>query len=120
MLAANYNITIDRAAEYTFVLTIRDTVGGSVNISGASFYADIRHLNTRRKAVSFTPTILNSGVDGEVSFNLTGAATLLLSSSGRYGYDIFMIRSAVPTRLLEGTVTVRPNTTKGAPIDPTS
>jgi hypothetical protein len=119
MLAANYDITIDRAAEYTFVLTIQNSSGVAINISSAAFYADIRNPITRRKAVSFTPAILDSGVNGQVSFNLTEANTLSLSPSGRYDYDIFMRRSNVSDRLLYGSVTVRPNMTKGSPIEPT-
>lgn len=120
MLAANYDITIDRAAEYTFVLTINNQVGTAVNISGAAFYADIRDSVNNTEAVSFGYTILNSGANGQVSFNLTEANTLLLRSSGRYSYDIFMIRSGsgITERLLYGSVTVRANTTKGVPIDP--
>lgn len=120
MLAANYDITIDRAAEYTFVLTIQNTAGSSVNISGATFYSDIRDFVDNTEAVSFTSTILNSGVNGQVSFHLTEANTLTLRPSGRYGYDIFMVRSGVTERLLYGSVTVRANTTKGVPIDPIS
>ena len=119
MLAANYDITIDRAAEYTFVLTIQNQAGTAVNIGSATFYADIRNPITGRKAVSFTPTILDSGVNGQVSFNLTEANTLALSPSGRYEYDIFMRRSNVSDRLLYGSVTVRANMTKGSPIEPT-
>ena len=120
MLAANYDITIDRAAEYTFVLTIQNQAGTAVNISGFSFYADIRDLVNNTEAVSFGYTILNSGANGQVSFNLTEANTLALRSSGRYSYDIFMIRSGSTERLLYGSITVRANTTKGVPIDPIS
>jgi hypothetical protein len=119
MLAANYNITIDRAAEYTFILTIQNTSGSFVNIGSAAFYADIRDVTSRRKATSFTPTILDSGVNGQVSFNLTEANTLALQPSGRYVFDIFMRRSGVSERLIEGSVTVRDNATKGSPIEPT-
>jgi hypothetical protein len=119
MLAANYDITIDRAAEYTFVLTIKNQAGTAVDIGSAAFYSDIRDPVSNRKAVSFTPTILDSGVNGQVSFNLTEANTLALQLSGKYVYDIFMRRSSVSERLIEGSVTVRDNTTKGSPIEPT-
>ena len=119
MLAANYDITIDRAAEYTFVLTVKNQAGEAVNIGSAAFYGDIRDPITGRKAVSFTPTILDSGVNGQVSFRLTEANTLSLSPNGKYDYDIFMRRSGVTDRLIEGSVTVRDNVTKGYPIEPT-
>ena len=120
MLAANYNITIDRAAEYTFVLTIQNQAGTAVDIGSAAFYADIRHRDFNNEAVSFTPTILDSGVNGQVSFNLTEADTLALRPSDRYVYDIFMRRSGVTDRLIEGSVAVRDNATKGSPIEPTA
>lgn len=119
MLAANYDITIDRAAEYTFVLTVQNQAGTAVNIGSAAFYADIRDVTSRRKIASFTPTILDSGVNGQVSFNLTEANTLALQPSGKYVYDIFMRRSGVTDRLVEGSATVRDNVTKGYPIEPT-
>lgn len=120
MLAANYDITIDRAAEYTFVLTIQNQAGTAVNIGSATFYANIIHRDFNNETVSFTPTILDSGVNGQVSFNLTEANTLALQPSGRYAYDIFMRRGTVMERLLEGSVTVRANITKGVPVDPIS
>jgi hypothetical protein len=120
MLAANYNITIDRAAEYTFVLTIQNQAGTAVNIGSVAFYADIRDLVNNTEAVSFAYVILDSGVNGQVSFNLTEANTLLLRPDGRYSYDIFMIRSGSTERLLYGSVTARANITRGVPIDPIS
>ena len=120
MLAANYDITIDRAAEYSFVLTIQNQASAAVNIGSATFYADIRETATKKEVVSFTTTILDSGVNGQVSLALTEANTLLLKSTGDYEYDIFMRRGSVMERLLYGSVVVRANTTKGVPVDPIS
>ena len=120
MLAANYDITIDRAAEYTFVLTIQNQASTAVNIGSATFYADIRETVSKKEVVSFTATILDSGVNGQVSLALTEANTLLLKPAGDYEYDIFMQRSSVMERLLYGSVTVRANITKGVPVDPIS
>jgi hypothetical protein len=120
MLAANYDITIDRAAEYNFVLTIQNQAGAAVNIGSATFYADIRETATKKEVVSFTATVLNSGVNGQVSLALTEANTLLLKPAGAYEYDIFMRRGTVMERLIYGSVTVRANITKGVPVDPIS
>lgn len=125
MLAANYDITIDRAAEYSFVLTIQNQLGEAIDLNPAEadafdFYADIRETTTKKEVVSFTPTILDSGDNGQVAFNLTEANTLLLKPSTAYEYDIFMRRGGVMERLLYGSVTVRANITKGTPVDPIS
>lgn len=120
MLAANYDITIDRAAEYSFVLTIQNQASTAVNIGSATFYADIRETVSKKEVVSFTTTILDSGVNGQVSLALTEANTLLLKPAGDYEYDIFMKRGTVMERLLYGSVAVRANITKGVPVDPIS
>jgi hypothetical protein len=123
MLAANYDITIDRAAEYSFVLTIQNQlqpVDLAPNDEPFDFYADIRETATKKEIVSFTPTILDNGDNGQVAFNLTEANTLLLKPSTAYEYDIFMRRSGVMERLLYGSITVRANITKGVPVDPIS
>ena len=125
MLAANYDITIDRAAEYSFVLTIQNQLEEAIDLDPAeaaaySFYADIRETATKKEIVSFTATILDDGDNGQVSFNLTEANTLLLKPSTAYEYDIFMNRNGVMERLLYGSVTVRANITKGVPVDPIS
>lgn len=120
MLAANYDITLDRAAEYTFVLTIQNQSGNAVDIGTANFYADVRDSVTKKEVCSFTPTILNGGDYGQVSLALSEADTLLLKPNGDYEYDIFMRRSTTMERLIYGSVTVRANITKGVPVDPIS
>ena len=111
MLAANYDITLDRAADYAFVLTIEDVEGVAVNTSTATFEADIRSTATKAQAVEFTlpPTIPSTGV---IPFTLTKADTKLLKAGeGLYEYDIFMVLDGKTRRLLYGSVTVRPQFT---------
>lgn len=123
MLAANYDITIDRAAEYSFVLTLQNQLGQAVDLDPPAadpyaFYADIRETATKKEIVSFAADIINGGDNGQVSFKLSEASTLQLRPSTSYEYDIFMQRGGVMERLLYGSVTVRANITKGAPVDP--
>lgn len=124
MEAAQYDLTIDRAAEYRFTLTIKDRSGALVDISGRGFYADIREKATKKTATTFTATITGSPTVGEVVLSLTEANTLLLNESTEYDWDLFMVTGSVPTqsteRLLYGDVFVRQNITKGIPVDPIS
>lgn len=120
MIAAKYDITIDRAAEYSFVLTVRNESQQLVDLSEDTFfYSDIRETDSKKEAVSFTPTLVGDGSGGEVSIDLSEADTLKLNPSKSYEYDIFMRRNGGTKRLLYGSVTVRANITKGQPIDPT-
>jgi hypothetical protein len=123
MLAANYDITIDRAAEYSFVLTIQNQLAQPIDLdppaaAAYGFYADIRETATKKEIVSFTATILDDGNNGQVKLSLSESDTLSLKPSTDYEYDIFMQRSGVMERLLYGSVTVRANVTKGSPVDP--
>ena len=85
MLAANYDITIDRAAEYNFILTIQNQFGQPIDLAPAgsafNFYADIRETSTKKEIVSFTATVLDNGDNGQVAFNLQEDKTLLLKPS---------------------------------------
>jgi hypothetical protein len=127
MLAANYDITLDRAAEYTFVLTIQNQAGSAVDLTSVEdggnpdkVWADIRDFDTKKEVVSFTCDVLSPATGGQIQLTLTEANTLLLNAKRSYEYDLFMLRSTKMERLLYGTVTVRPNITKGVPVDPIS
>jgi hypothetical protein len=111
MLAANYNITLDRAADYGFVLTIQDAVFAPVDITSATFYADIRNVATKTEAVEFTVTPTNP-LSGIVTFSLSKADTKTLKAGeGLYEWDIFMVLGGTTRRLLYGSVSVRPQFT---------
>lgn len=120
MNAAKYDIIIDRASEYDFVLTILNQDKQPVDLSeNTSFYSDIRETNTKKEIISFNPILIDGGQDGQVSFNLPEEDTLLLNPNRVYEYDVFMRRDGVTRSLLYGSVSVRANITKGQPIDPT-
>jgi hypothetical protein len=111
MLAANYDITLDRAADYGFVLTIQDAVSTPVDITGATFYADIRNVAPKTQAVAFT-VALTTPLSGIVTFSLSKANTKTLKAGeGLYEYDIFMVLGGTTRRLIYGSVTVRPQFT---------
>lgn len=119
MLAAKYDITIDRAAEYSFVLTIQNPAGTAVDIGTYTFYAEARDAVTKKQAVVFATSILDGGDNGQVKFSLSEANTLTLKPAGSYEYDIFMKSTGdVMQRLLYGSMTVRQNFYKGVPVDP--
>lgn len=126
MLAANYDITLDRAAEYSFVLTIKDSSDDPqpIDVGANEFYADLRNAVSKEVVASFDVSLFSDGSDGAVVISLTESDTLLLNSSTSYEWDLFMLSGTSPdtisTRLLYGSVTVRQNTTKGVPVDPTA
>jgi hypothetical protein len=118
MLAANYDITLDRAADYSFVLTIQNQAGTAVNLSSptATFIADVREVATKKEVLDLTPTVTN-GAYGQVTITITKAQTKTLKAGlGTYEWDLFMDRGSptVRTRLLYGSLTARAQTTNDA------
>lgn len=122
MNAANYDITIDRAADYSFYLTIVGGDGSAIDVSGDDFYAQIRHKDTKKPTITFTCTPSVSPVN-EVLLALTTTQTKALipdelpTDDPSYEWDLFMVRSGATTRLLYGDVAVRDNATSESPIE---
>lgn len=115
MLAANYDITLDRGADYSFVLTIQNQAGVAVDITGATFYADVREVTSKKEVLDLTPAILAPATNGQVTITITKAQTKTLrAGEGIYEWDIFMDRSSLRTRLLYGSLTARAQTTNDA------
>lgn len=110
MLAANYPIILDRAADWSKSLTIRNGAGAVVNLTSISFRGTIRNAVTKTPILNFTFTKTNA-VGGIVKFSLTDTQTRSLLSSIKYEYDIFMDNGDSDIRLLEGSVTSRDNIT---------
>lgn len=112
MLAANYDITIDRGADYSFVLTVQNQSGVAVTLPAANLcYGDIRDSVTKQQVTSFSFT---SGLTtGQLTITLGKTLTKLLRETGGYEYDIFadIGSPAVRRRLIEGKVLVRNNRT---------
>jgi hypothetical protein len=107
MLAANFDITLDRASDYSFVLTIQNQAGLPVDITGAVFYSDIREKASKNEILDLSPTIL-SAISGQVTIALTKAQTKTLRSGrGIYEWDLFMDLNSKRTRLLYGALTAR-------------
>lgn len=124
MLAANYDITLDRGADYSFVLTIQNQAGVAVDLSAVgnppvatTFIADVREVATKKEVLDLTPTILGAATNGQVTIAITKAQTKTLrAGSGIYEWDLFMDRGSpvVRTRLLYGSLTARAQTTNDA------
>jgi hypothetical protein len=117
MTAAQYDITLDRAADYNLTVSVQNSAGSPVNLTGAAIYAEIRDYNTKKEVVAFT-TVGSSLSTGVIALSLTEANTKLLNTKTRYEWDLFLVRTGTVTeRLLYGDLTCRQNYYKGSPID---
>lgn len=111
MLAANYDIMLDRAADYSLALTINNYAGTGLDVHANNFYGDVRDAITKQQVVSFVFDKTTAGASGLVTVTISAANTRLLHDTLAYEYDIFIVRAGQTNRLLEGMVSVRNNRT---------
>ena len=105
------NIFIDQGATFTTTVTVTDSNGDAVNLSGYSVAAQIRKTFLSSSATAFTASISNASA-GEITISLTDSQTTSLEA-GRYVYDVLITASGgTKTRVVEGQVTVNPSVTR--------
>ena len=118
MNAAEYDLIIDRAADYRFTLTVLNQSGVAVNLTGTTVYAQVRTAADKKLSATFAADLTNA-VTGVLVLSLTEDDTLALNAAAAYEWDLFIVRTgSITERLLYGSVTVRQNVYKGSPIDP--
>ena len=110
-MASISNIFIDQGATFTTTVTVTDSNGDAVNLSGYSVAAQIRKTFLSSSATAFTASISNAS-SGEITISLTDTQTTALEA-GRFVYDVLITASGgAKTRVVEGQVTVNPSVTR--------
>ena len=110
-MASISNIFIDQGATFTTTVTVTDSNGDAVNLSGYSVAAQIRKTFLSSSATAFTATISNAS-SGEITISLSPTQTTALEA-GRFVYDVLITASGgTKTRVVEGQVTVNPSVTR--------
>ena len=110
-MASISNIFIDQGATFTTTVTVTDSNGDAVNLSGYSVAAQIRKTFLSSSATAFTASISNAS-SGKITISLTDTQTTALEA-GRFVYDVLITASGgTKTRVVEGQVTVNPSVTR--------
>ena len=110
-MASISNIFIAQGATFTTTVTVTDSNGDAVNLSGYSVAAQIRKTFLSSSATAFTASISNAS-SGEITISLTDTQTTALEA-GRFVYDVLITASGgTKTRVVEGQVTVNPSVTR--------
>lgn len=111
------NFEVNQGTDFSLLITLRRLDSTLVDLTGYSFrgqakksYADLK------PAFSFSFTLLDQLVElGKVSLDLhpDDTSSILIRAPEAYIYDIEMIdATGRVTRILEGTITLRPEVTK--------
>ena len=112
-MATISNIYIDAGADYTTTVTVSDSSGSALDLTGYTAAAQIRKTYESSAAtVSFTAAFVSPRTTGQITLTLTGAQTAAIDS-GRYVYDVLITSGAgALTRVVEGITTINPRVTQ--------
>ena len=112
-MATISNIYIDAGADYTTTVTVTDSSGAALDLTGYTAAAQIRKTYESSSAtVSFTVAFASDRTTGQLDLTLTGAQTAAVTQ-GRYVYDVLITSGAgALTRVVEGITTINPRVTQ--------
>tara|TARA_Y100001972_G_scaffold118950_1_gene159659 strand:- start:1038 stop:1373 length:336 start_codon:yes stop_codon:yes gene_type:complete len=105
-MASITNIFIDQGATFSETITVKDTSGNALNLTGFTGIAQIRKSPSSSTSVSFTVAFASDRTTGQLTISLTSTQTAALEA-GRYNYDVLITASGGDkTRAAEGIANV--------------
>ena len=111
-MATISNLFIDQSADFTTTVTINDSAGSALDLTGYTALAMIRKTYQSTTATTFTSTFVSPRTSGQITISLTDTQTAALEA-GRYVYDMVITDSSGnKTRVVEGIATVNPSVSR--------
>lgn len=109
-MAIKANLFIDQGASFSTTVSITDTNGDVIDLTGYEGAAQMRKSYTSSTAYDFSVSVANTL--GTVTLSMSANATANIAG-GRYLYDVELTdTSGIVSRVFEGIVTVNPNITR--------
>ena len=110
-MAAVSNLFIDQGADFSTTISLTDSNGDVLTLSGYSAVGQIRKTFGSSSIAATFGTAL-SAASGQITLTLTDTVTAGMTS-GRYVYDILITDSSGDkTRILEGHATITPSVSR--------
>ena len=110
-MAALSNIYIDQGSDFTTVISLTDSNGDILDLTGYTALAQIRKIHgSTTLAGTFTTSLVAN--TGQLTLSLTDVVTAAMTS-GRYVYDVLLTdASGDKTRVLEGQAILTPGVSR--------
>ena len=113
-MATISNIFIDQGADFTTTVTISDSDGSALDLTGYTALGQIRKTYESTTATDFDAQFNSDRTTGQITISLTDTQTSTLES-GRYVYDLIITGAAgIKTRVVEGIATVNPSVSRSS------
>lgn len=109
-MATRVNIIIDQGTDFSTAISLTDSSGVNLNLTGYSAASQIRKTHSSSNSTAFTCTLTTANSTLTLALNNSVTAAM---SAGRYVWDAELTNSSgTVSRILEGMVTVTPEVTK--------
>ena len=110
-MAAVSNLYIDQGADFSTTISLTDSNGEILSLTGYSAIGQIRKtFGSSSIAATFSTSLV--AATGQITLTLTDTITEAMDS-GRYVYDVLITDSSGDkTRILEGHATVTPSVSR--------
>ena len=111
-MATISNLFIDQDADFTTTVTVNDSSGTALDLTGYTAVAMIRKSYKSTSSTDFTVAFVDPRTDGQITLSLTDAQTGAMNA-GRFVYDLVITDSGGDkTRVVEGIVTIKPSVSR--------
>ena len=109
-MAAIANLRIDQGASFSSDVTVTNSEGTVVDLSGYTTSARMAKSYGASSYVDMTASVASDATTGVIELTLTDTQTANLDAPSRYVYDVYITQtsSSTVTRVIEGVITVNP------------
>jgi hypothetical protein len=111
-VASISNLFIDASSNFSTTVTVTDTAGVALDLTGYTALAQIRKSYSSSLIETITSSFAVDRTTGNITLSLTDTQTKTLEV-GRYLYDLVITDTgSTKTRVIEGQVIVNPGVTR--------
>ena len=110
-MAVISNIFIDAGADFSTTVTVTDSSGSALDLTGYTHAAQIRKTYESASATVAFTSATTDATGGKFTLTLTNTQTAGIPH-GRYVYDAVITTGSTKTRVVEGIVTINPRVTQ--------
>ena len=109
-MAAVANLRIDQGASFSSDVTVTNSDGDVVNLTGYTTEAKMAKSYGADSFVTLTAAVASDATTGVIELTLTDSQTAALDAPARYVYDVYITQTSTSTvtRVIEGVITVNP------------
>jgi hypothetical protein len=110
-MASKHDISLDQGSTFNILIALQDVSGSAIDLTGTTFKSQARvDFTAPTASFEFTASI-PSPASGQFYLTLPAFQSSLIPE-GAYVYDVEMTTGSVVARIIEGTITVRPEVTR--------